>query len=325
MLVALGREPLTHFAVIGAIVFLAVAAHRSASDMHRIVITSARADRLAAQFRMQFGDAPSHAQLDALIARDIDEEVLYREGAALGLGRDDEIVRRRIVQKMQFLQQDIAAPSEPAPVQLRAYFKAHSTKYEAPAQVAFSQIYFSPDRGGVAAAQARAIAVMRDLDDRVVRAPERGDAFADANDYAAFSADDALRLFGDTEMARNLFRAPVGRWAGPFRSGYGVHLVRVQSATPGRVRRFEDVVDAVRADVMADAQAAQNRAAFSALKAKFTIVRQDLAQDQPARGPSARSAGAPAAGARRPEPFPPELRPSISRPPDSRVTEAALR
>ena len=46
---------------------------------------------------------------ETLIQSDIDNEVLYREGMRLQLGQDDEVVRRRIIQKMQFLGQNLSA------------------------------------------------------------------------------------------------------------------------------------------------------------------------------------------------------------------------
>jgi hypothetical protein len=125
------------------------------------------------------------------------------------------------------------------------------------------------------------------LNEHVRRAPERGDPFADASDYAAFSRADAVRLFGETELAQKLFVTPVGRWAGPFQSGYGYHLVRVQSATPARARPFAAVADAVRADVIAEAQAARNRAAFASLKAHYVIVREDRDDRGPAQSSTA--------------------------------------
>ena len=62
----------------------------------------------------------------------IREEVLYREGVALGLERDDVIVRRRIGQKMGFLIGDLAVPSEPDNETLAKYLEANRDKYREP-------------------------------------------------------------------------------------------------------------------------------------------------------------------------------------------------
>lgn len=271
------REPLFHFFVVGLILFVLGQHHKAQTDIYRIEVTPDRVAKLSTDYRLQFGQVPSASTLDRLVDKFIDEEVLYREGLAMKLDRDDEIVRRRVVQKMQFLEQDLAAPAEPSKAELRRYYQSHLAQYVAPQRVSFSHIYFSPDKGGDTAARLRAEQTLAKLSEGVIRAPERGDSFPDLYDYADFGPDQAQRLFGDTDFARMLFKAPVGRWSGPFRSGYGWHLVYVQSAEPPRAPKLEEIHDQVRADLMADEQQAANRKAFLTLKTRFTIIRDDKA------------------------------------------------
>ena len=238
-------------------------------------MTPERVNKLADGYRQQFGAPPTPQGLKALVDRYVDEEILFRQGQAMRLDRDDEIIRRRVVQKMQFLQQDLASPQEPSEASLEAYYRDHLAHYAQPGRIAFSHIYFSPERGGDEAARRRAAATLTTLSDAVSRAPDRGDAFADLYDYAAFGPTQARRLFGDGELSMRLFQAPVGHWSGPYRSAYGWHLVRVQSAAAAKVPALSEVRDQVRADVIADAQAEANRKSFAALKARFTVVRQD--------------------------------------------------
>ena len=193
----------------------------------------------------------------------------------MGLDKNDEIIRRRVVQKMQFLNQDLAPPAPLSEATLRAFYDLHHAQYTAPERVSFTHIYFSPDHGGDAAARARAQTVLASLNNTVSRAPERGDAYPDLYDYSAIGADDAKRLFGDTPIARDLFSAPTGRWSGPFRSGYGWHLVHVGSIEPAHVLPFVQVRDEVRTDYQADEQTLANERNFDALKAHYTIVRDE--------------------------------------------------
>jgi parvulin-like peptidyl-prolyl isomerase len=272
------REPLLHFFLVGLILFVVAERHRAQTDIYRIVITPDRVAQLADSYRLQFGADPTPSGLEGLVEKDIDEEVLYREGLAMKLDRDDSIVRRRVVQKMQFLEQDLAAPDEPAEDELQHYYQNHLSQYATPEKVSFSHIYFSPDRAGDEAARQRAAAALADLNDGLVRAPERGDSFPDLYDYAGFGPDQAVRLFGDGEFAQMVFKAPVGRWAGPYRSSYGWHLVRVQSQTPARIAPFSEVRDQVRADAIAASQDVANRKSFQTLKARFTVVRDDQAR-----------------------------------------------
>ena len=271
----LAREPLLHFAVAGGLLFLAARVHADAADHHRIVVDAAQAALIDQTWRLQNGSPPSAAIREFLVRKWIEEEVLYREGVARGLGRDDEIIRRRVVQKMQFLSQDLATPPAPAEADLRAYFQSHATAYRTAERVTFSHIFFSPDGRGVATARASAAAVMNTLSPLIVRAPERGDAFSDRYDYASLGPTDAARLFGRSQMASAVFSAPIGQWSGPYRSGFGWLLVRVESRAPSTLPPFETVADRVRADYLTEAAAEADRRAQNDLERRYTVVRAD--------------------------------------------------
>jgi peptidyl-prolyl cis-trans isomerase C len=271
------REPLLHFFLVGLVLFAAGDAYKRAANVYRIEVTPERVAALSLAYSQQFGAPPTRPALRALIDRYVDEEVLFREGVALGLDRGDEIVRRRVVQKMQFLQQDLQAPREPTDAQVQAFYDANRAHYAMPARVSFSHIFFSPDRGGDDGARARAEQALVGLDDGVTRAPGRGDNFPDLYDYTGFGPREATRLFGDTPMAQALFHAPTGHWAGPYRSGYGWHLVYIQSSQPPSVPPLFAIRDQVRADELARDEADANRRSFEALKARFTVVRRDQA------------------------------------------------
>ena len=269
------HEPLVHFFAIGLVLFALAEHHRAQTNIYRIVVTPERVRQVAGRYRVEYGAEPSAATLARLVEADLDEEVLYREGLARKLDSNDEIVRRRVVQKMQFLAQDLATPAEPGEARLQAWYQAHAAQYAAPATVSFSHIYFADGAQGAGAARRRAVAVLAGLSEAVVRAPDRGDPFPDLYDYAGFGPEQARRLFGATELSRALFEAPPRRWIGPLRSAYGWHLVRVQSVQPSRIPPYSTVRDRVRADLLAADQAAANRRSFAALKARFTIVRED--------------------------------------------------
>jgi peptidyl-prolyl cis-trans isomerase C len=269
------REPLLHFLVIGAAIFAAADLRGGSDDQHRIVLDKARVAQLSRTYAQQFGGAPTPAMLRTLIANDIDEEILYREGLAMGLDRGDEVIRRRVVQKVQFLEQDLGAPAAPGDAALLAFYETHPALYTAPARVSFTHIYFSPDRGGEAQAKARALATLSSLGTATTRAPEHGDAYPDLYDYSSIAPDDAARLFGTSEIAHAIFTAPLHHWAGPFRSGYGWHLIYVSAVEPSHLLTFAQARDAVRTDELADAQTARNDRNFTALKSRYTIVRED--------------------------------------------------
>src|SRR5262249_6652663 len=155
---------------------------------------------------------------------------------------DDTIVKRRMAQKMEFLFEDVATLREPTADELRAWFGRHAARYTVPARATFRHLYFSPDRRG-ARARADAARVLGNLAGTPGESPA-GRKFADPfmfQDYYPDRAfDDVAKTFGPP-FARALFQATPGVWAGPIESGYGWHLVWIDSITPARVPAFEEV------------------------------------------------------------------------------------
>ena len=73
------------------------------------------------------------------------EEVYYREAIAMGLHRDDQMVRRRMRQKLEFLGQDLAEAVEPTEQDLRAWLDAHPDDYRRPGTTTFVHVFFRLD------------------------------------------------------------------------------------------------------------------------------------------------------------------------------------
>ena len=269
------REPLLHFLVLGALVFGAARQFDGDSGRYRIDAGPAQRARIEATYRQQYGVSPTPAQLKYLLDQYVRSEILFREGLALGLDREDEIVRRRVVQKIEFLNEDTEAAETPSDAALQQFFAAHRNRYATPASVSFEQVYFSADRDGEAVAHTRAEGVLtllqndsRDADPAV----RSGDSFAGGTDFEAVNATDAASLFGDSQLSAALFTAPVGNWSGPFRSGYGWHLLRVSAREGSRPAAFEAVRNRVQSDFVADARERHNEAEFRRLASKYHIV-----------------------------------------------------
>jgi peptidyl-prolyl cis-trans isomerase C len=267
-------EPLVHFVAAGLVLFVASKLYGNEGGAHRIVITPQREAQLANRYAMQFGASPSPQTLSQLVEQEIEEEILFRRGVALGLDRDDEIVRRRVVQKMQFLLNDVQAPREPQEAELSAYFDQHAERYTTPPRVTFSHVYISADQGENEA-RVRARQALERLT-HGADASGLGDPFPDLLHFAAYEPEQVYRLFGRSELASAAFAIPPSRWMGPYRSGYGWHLIRVESRQEARQPKFAEVRERVRTDYLLDEQARRNIAAFSDLAREYEVVRTEL-------------------------------------------------
>jgi hypothetical protein len=268
---AFASEPLVHFAAAGLVLFVAGEIYHRQTSLYRIEVTPRHVQQLANDYALQYGARPDPQTLRQLVKRDVHDEMLYRQGLALKLDRDDEIVRRRVIQKMQFLMQDLNAPAEPTTAQLQAYYDAHASRYVTRPRATFTHIYFAAG-GGDAAARARAKATLQALPAGATRAPDRGDPFPDLYDFSAYEPEQVYRLFGHTPFADAVFSAPVGRWIGPLRSGYGWHLLYVSARQAPTRPPLADVRETVRTDYLQAAQDATNKAAFAKLARRFRVV-----------------------------------------------------
>ena len=164
-LLRLLREPLVHFLILGGVVFSFLADVGTPEIVDagdRIIISSAEVERLSVAWTQRWQRPPSEDEMAGMIREAIREQVLYREAMALGLDRDDVVIRRHLRQKYEFVTQDLAYDTEPDEATLRAYYDAQLDRFAQSAQVSFSHILFSTDRRG-AAAEADAAQALADL------------------------------------------------------------------------------------------------------------------------------------------------------------------
>jgi len=269
---ALLREPLLHFLVAGAIIFAIAEAVEHHYSRYRIVVTPQQQLRIAESYRQQYGALPTPEQRDTLLRNFVKEEILYREALALGLDRDDEIVRRRLAQKFGFLQQDLAMLAEPAAAELERFYSENREVYAERERRAFTHVYFSPDNGGEDAARQKAVSELAALQVGGERAANRGDVFPGVNELPEIDADTAERLFGRSDLVSRIYSAPIGDWVGPYRSGYGWHIFRVSSRTPGRQLPYAEVEQRVRQDYQDSRRTTLNERALADVAAKYTVV-----------------------------------------------------
>ncbi len=241
------REPLVHFLVLGLGLFLLFGIVGDSDDAptDRIVVSTARVAQLTEIFTRTWQRPPTEQELEGLIEAHIREEVYYREALAMGLDRDDTIVRRRLRQKLEFFTDDLVAAVDPTEEQLEAYLSEHADAFRVPAQLSFRQIYFNRDRRGKQAQHdAESLLARLNGADSEVDAAGFGDSVMLPGDYERVSEIDVDRGFGNG-FADALAELPVGRWSGPVESGFGLHLVLIRERQPGSLPALAEVREAV--------------------------------------------------------------------------------
>lgn len=267
------KEPLLHFLLIGLLLYGITVFIKSKTDAsYKIVIDEATVNKLVTRFALQTGAAPDRQQLESLINTEIREEIQYREAMHLGLDKDDEIIRRRLSQKIEFLQSDLSVIPEPAEEDLKNFYQQHPELFRDSTTVSFTHIYLNGDQQAPQQIQARAEGILKMLEQKkLTRAPEAGDRFPLQYDYHDIDPLESSQQFGASPMTDTLFKVPVQQWIGPVKSGYGWHLIYVQQRKSGTVRPFEDIQDNVREGYISFARKQQNEELWKKMKAKYVI------------------------------------------------------
>jgi hypothetical protein len=269
------RHPLLHFLLLGGLLFgvkqwLPAAPVPGAQVIH---VSAADLQRLRDDWWRDTARAPDAAELQASLQRHVDEALLLREALSLGLDRSDPVARERLVKNMRFafpestagdgelldeartlgmpardlvvrrrlvqvMEMRIVSQANIGEAELRDYVAQHPERYSQPPRYAFRHVFFSVDRepGAVARAARGRLEKLRTQ----AGAEMAGDPFLLGNRFPPRSETDIARQFG-TDFARALAQIPPGQWAGPLRSPYGLHLVRVEQVEAAAPPDFEQV------------------------------------------------------------------------------------
>lgn len=272
------KEPLFHFLLIGAVLFLlygwrgnsaALPGNQAGSQTAQIVLSREAFERMYNQFVKTWQRQPTEEEQARLIDDFIRNEIFYLEAIAIGLDRDDAVLKRRLRQKMEFIYENISDLAEPSDEDLQTFMKRHRERYITDPRVGFRQIYINVhQRGDHALSHAQKVL-------------ERLEAGADPNTLSDVTLldkqmslsplRDIARQFGD-DFTQHLLKTTLGTWTGPISSGYGLHLVLVTDRTSSRLPDLEAIRTVVRRDWMAEQQQALKDAAYAKLRQRYTVI-----------------------------------------------------
>ena len=268
------REPLVHFLLLGAGLFMlfSVVGDSSGTGSNSIVVSTGQVGQLVEIWTRTWQRPPTKEELEGLIEDHIREEVYYREAMAMGLDRDDTIVRRRMRQKLEFLTDDLVAAFDPTEEQLEAYFNEHPDDFRVPSRLSFQQIYFNRDRRGEQAMRdAESLLTRLDGASSDVDTAALGDSLMLPGDYDLVSEDEVARRLGN-EFAAALAELQVGRWSGPVESGYGLHLVLIRERQPAFLPALAEVREEVEREWKVARRKEVAEAFYQGLRERYSVI-----------------------------------------------------
>jgi|TARA_B110000971_G_scaffold221303_1_gene267856 hypothetical protein len=283
---SLFKEPLFQFLVIALLLLLGerlINADDYAYDQYHIEVDNAVLLQFMQLRAKTFKPQEAQQALDALSAEDrqrlVDdyarEEALFRDAMELNLDKNDQIIRRRLIQKMDYLAQGFYDQAEAiSEDDLRIYYTEHRDEYKKPASATFTHVFISSERHGAGQAQVLAAELQKKLNTEGVpfeNAPRYGERFLYNRNYVNRDDDEIGSHFG-TQFQEQVFAFDIGKqWQGPVQSSYGWHLVLLVKNTPAYIPALEEIAANVFADAQRQQQQQVKREAVDKLMAKYKI------------------------------------------------------
>lgn len=282
-------EPLLHFLLIGVGLFYLFGLMNgpATNNPNQIVVTPGQVELLVQNYSRTWMRPPTPEEMDFLVNEYVRDEVYYREALALGLDKDDDLIRRRLRQKLEFILDDVAAQLDPSDEELNEFLNANVEQFRTETEVAFQQVYLSFDKRDDIVADAAAM--LRRLE--AGEDPEQlGDSVMLRSSFELTSQQDIERQFG-FEFAHELLNLPVGEWVGPVASGFGGHLVLVSERVEGYVPELDEIRDVVVREWRHAKQKTLQDETFRELVQNYEVVVEEPAESVTGSGFDAAAAG----------------------------------
>jgi hypothetical protein len=267
------REPLIHFLLLGALIF-AVYQFRTRHKTDKpgeIVVTQGTLENLTTGFTRTWQRPPTEEELRGLVRDYIREEAAYREAVAMGLDRDDTVVRRRLRQKLEFLSDDLASRAEPAEADLQKFLQTHSSLFESEPRFSFRQVYLNPQVHGANLQRDAALllAELRHAEPQTNNS-NAGDPFLLPQVFQDAPLSEVKQELGD-QFASALGGFPPGQWQGPVKSAYGSHLVIITEQREGRLPPLAEVRGVVRREWLNAMRTETTDRFYEGLLSRYTV------------------------------------------------------
>lgn len=265
----LWREPIVHFLLIGAALFLVFGLKQGPGPRarNRIVVDASQVDQLTAQFTRTWMRPPTAAELKGLIASYVRDEVYYREALAMGLDQDDPVIRQRMRQKLEFLLEDLAA-EDPSDEELTAFLQAHPDRFRSGPRISFEQRFLDPEKHRDLLADAKDMLAQLSAG----AAPDSiGDPTLLPREFNLATQADIGSAFGEL-FASEVGKLEPGAWTGPIYSGLGGHLVRVTERREGHLPELAAIRAQVEGAYLAQRRQQLSEAAYQRLLETYEVV-----------------------------------------------------
>jgi hypothetical protein len=275
------REPLVHFLALGAAIFALSSFVGESEPRGEIVVTRGRIEALAAGFARAWQRPPTEEELAGLVRESVREEAAAREAIALGLDRDDTVVRRRLRQKLEFLAEDQGALVEPGDAELAEFLARHPERFRTEDRYTLRQVALSSERGARLARDAEHLLAGLRAAGPAAQLEGRGDSMLLESDLEDATVSEISSRFG-APFADRLATLPEGDWQGPVGSGFGAHLVLIVERSPGEIPTLDEARERVKSEWIEVRRVEAREAFYRDLLERYAVTIEEL--EAPAAG-----------------------------------------
>jgi hypothetical protein len=264
------KEPLFHFILIGLALFILYGWVSDRNDSQEtIYFDDYDMNNIIASWEMQWKRLPTDDELKSLVEQNIRQEVFYQEALKMNLDHNDEIIKRRLAQKMNFLSNDLATLKEPSEDELKEYYRENQEKYMLSPIYSFYQISFRSDSRNNPQADAQQF--LEKIKGQVPEAlKEPGDRLPFPYYFESTDRYELDRQLG-MEFSRALENLDTVLWSGPVRSGFGWHLIYVTEKIPARAPAYESIIKELKRDFEYENQRKINDQVYNELRRNYEI------------------------------------------------------
>ncbi|MCW8873248.1 MAG: peptidylprolyl isomerase [Xanthomonadales bacterium] len=280
------KEPLLHFLLLGALIFVAYdQLAGKGREPGEIFISRGQQENLLNTFGRTWQRPPTPEEFQGLLQDYVRQEIAYRESQAMGLDKEDIVIRRRLRQKLELLAEDVASLAAPSDQDLQAYLDTHTADFAVEPRLTLRQVYFSRDRRG-AEAERDALQLLQRIgtDGPDGEFEQFGDPLPLPPELHDVRESEIARLFGSV-FADGLQGLETGRWTGPVESGFGLHLVFIEAREAGRAPDLAEVREAVQREWLSKRRRAAVDGLYERLAENYTIEIESLIDQSPKGSP----------------------------------------
>ncbi|WP_274474785.1 peptidylprolyl isomerase [Mangrovimonas aestuarii] len=266
------KEPLFHFMLLGATIFAVYFLFSpNENNENQIVIDDNKLEHINALWELQWKRQPTDEEMQHLVENYIKQEVLYREALRMNLDHNDEIVKRRLSQKMEFMTSDLTKMMAPVTDEnLQKYYTENKEKFRVNCQYSFNHELFTSSFHEAPFNKAQEV-LNKNEKSAVKNIKGKGDNVSIPLNFTNASEHDIIRNLG-TDFYNSLEDLPTNEWAGPITSGFGEHLVFISAKTPAYIPALKEIRDVVKRDYEYAIESKNKELIYKELKKNYDII-----------------------------------------------------